>query len=84
MSFFDKLEEIRQRPIETRRRILALTLFLSMALVIGLWLSLLKSGTAAAKPASAGPKPWKVIKETFQASTQELKKTLPAEVYLKE
>jgi len=84
VNFFDKLEEIRQKPVETRRRILVLTLFLSMALVIGLWLSLLKFGGTAAKSASAGPRPWEVIKGTFRASTQELKKTLPAETYLKE
>lgn len=85
MNFFEKLEKVREKPVAAKKRILALVLFFSMALVIGFWLSLFKfGGFSSAKTQNPGPRPWEVVKETFKSSKEELKKVLPqeAEIYL--
>ena len=84
MDVFEKLEEIRRKPMEKKRRILFFGLTVSMALVIMLWIGVLKyqnrdQGAAANK----GLNPWSVIKNTFRTSTEEFKKGLPGEVYLR-
>lgn len=85
MNFFEKLEEIRQRPIESRRRILLVSLALSMTAVIAIWLGTMKlENSGSEKISDSGPSPWEVLKNTFESSKKELKNSLPGEVYIKE
>lgn len=84
-SIFEKLEGLRQEPVEKRRRILFATLTVSMAIVIVIWVGTLKyqnSGENA--QSSRGPSPWQVVRNMFKTSGEELKKIAPGEVYLRE
>ena len=83
MSFFEWLENLRQKPVEKRRRILFLSMVVSMAVIIIIWVGLLKYQNNDNARANRGPSPWQVIKNTFDTSKDELKKNLPGEVYLK-
>lgn len=81
MGFFEKLEKIREKPVAYRQRVLVSSLIISMTLIIALWISLFgfeKNETVS------GPKPWEVIRKTFETSKEEVKKNLPSEVYLRE
>ena len=85
MSIFNKLELIREKSVETRRRILFLTLALSMIVVITIWISLLKLGADNdSKEEVAGPSPWDVLKNTFNTSRIQFEKNLPGEIYKRE
>jgi predicted PurR-regulated permease PerM len=75
MSFFERLEELRKKPEETRRRILAISLTVLMFAVVILWLSTIRIGlkTEEKKSSVSAPSPLKVLKESFQGGTASLK-----------
>ncbi|OGF83025.1 hypothetical protein A3B18_02415 [Candidatus Giovannonibacteria bacterium RIFCSPLOWO2_01_FULL_46_13] len=66
MSFFDKLEEIREKPVEKKRRILFFSMAISMAIIIILWASFVTFQDEPEKSGSSGPSPWEVIKNSFE------------------
>ncbi len=74
MAFFDKLEKLRERPVHERKRVLFVSMAISMAAVIAIWFSLLKfSASESKEPAIKAPSPWQVIKNIFDTSKKEIK-----------
>ena len=83
MSFFEKLEDIRQRPAGARKRILFFSMIISMSVIITLWIGLLKYD-GSKETSQNGPSPWQVIKNTFDISKKEIKDNLPGQIFIKE
>lgn len=65
MSIFTKLEEIRERPVEERRKILFISTTIVMLFVIALWLSLLKFQSSPNNGENNTARPWEVLKKAF-------------------
>ena len=72
MSFFDALHKIQKKPEATRKKILAVSVAVIMALIIFLWLSGLKYSKQEAS-VSQEPGPFSVFKETIQKGIKSLK-----------
>jgi len=69
MGIFEKLEEIRERPREARRKLLFIWMAISMTVVIILWIGILKLGGSENKDSSSGPSPLEVLKNGFNQLT---------------
>lgn len=41
MDFLDKIEEIQQKPVQVRKRILIVSVGLTMVIIIGAWLAIM-------------------------------------------
>lgn len=66
MGIFEKLEEIRERPVAQRRKLLVIWMAISMAVVIVLWIGILKLG-GAEKKTDNGPSPFEVLKRGMES-----------------
>lgn len=62
MGIFEKLEEIREKPIAARKKLLFIWMVVSMAIVIILWIGILKFGGSENKTSNTVPSPLEVLK----------------------
>lgn len=77
MGFFEKLEELRQKPEGAKRRIVFAIVSFLMVLVILLWVETLSfERTTKNQSYNEGPRPWEVLKKTFEAGKKEIQEAL--------
>ncbi|MBI2610192.1 hypothetical protein HYW53_03375 [Candidatus Giovannonibacteria bacterium] len=86
MGLIDKIEDLRQKPERTRKKVLFLTVGLCMILVLTFWVSNLSFGKnkIAKNAGDSQPSPWAVLRKTFQSGISDFKaKFQTGEVYQK-
>lgn len=70
MGVFEKLEQIREKPVAMRRRLLFIWMAISMTVVIILWIGILRLEGSDQKPQEKGPNPFEILKKGFEASKE--------------
>ncbi|OGF68796.1 hypothetical protein A3H65_03490 [Candidatus Giovannonibacteria bacterium RIFCSPLOWO2_02_FULL_45_14] len=69
MGIFEKLEQIREKPREVRKKLLIMWMTISMTVVIILWIGILKFGRSEDNNSASGPSPLEVLKNGFNNLT---------------
>lgn len=65
MGIFEKLQEIREKPVAARKKLLFTWMAVSMAVVIILWIGILKLAGRKDNASADGPSPFDVLKNGF-------------------
>ncbi|OGF65952.1 hypothetical protein A3I27_04875 [Candidatus Giovannonibacteria bacterium RIFCSPLOWO2_02_FULL_43_11b] len=69
MGIFEKLQEIREKPVAARKKLLFTWMAISMTIVIVLWIGILKFDESENKASDNGPSPFEVLKKGFNQLT---------------